>query len=144
MGITENSNRFDTDEDGDSGDEGDGEAPEKLPVHAQETEIFTYEKLPTSAGSCFIRLVEVLPEPSGRGCVQCLLHEVSFGDSMATYETLSYCWGTASEVHSILCNGLAFEVTQTLHRALHELRLPDESRLMWIDQICISLFSPRY
>ncbi|KAK1072171.1 hypothetical protein LTR74_002745 [Friedmanniomyces endolithicus] len=38
----------------------------------------------------------------------------------------------------IQCNGRAFFVTRNLRRALQQLRLPDQSRRLWVDAICIN------
>ncbi|KAK0254812.1 hypothetical protein LTR12_001921 [Friedmanniomyces endolithicus] len=84
--------------------------------------VFTYDALP----------------PPNAGCVQCLLHHIPFDHDTPEYETLSYCWGTSSDVRTISCNRQRLRVTQTLHRAMHALLTPGKSRLVWIDQLCIN------
>jgi hypothetical protein len=57
------------------------------------------------------------------------------------YETLSYVWGTDTGTHEILIhnggNERAVKLTSNLYEALIQLRLPDKSRTIWADQICI-------
>ncbi|KAK5737564.1 hypothetical protein LTR17_006611 [Elasticomyces elasticus] len=99
---------------------------------------YVYERLPPSSQGRFIRLVEVLPELTEAGSVQCYIHEVSLDENMPKYQTLSYSWGTISDMYNISCNGQSLKITQTLHRALLALRLPNKSRLIWIDQLSIN------
>ncbi|KAK5690904.1 hypothetical protein LTR97_012067 [Elasticomyces elasticus] len=99
---------------------------------------YVYERLPPSNHGRFIRLVEVLPELNEAGSVQCYIHEVSLDENTPKYQTLSYSWGTISDMYNISCNGQSLKITQTLHRALLALRLPDKSRSIWIDQLSIN------
>ncbi|TKA82167.1 hypothetical protein B0A55_02027 [Friedmanniomyces simplex] len=99
---------------------------------------FAYDALPPPSEGQFIRLTEILGELTQAGCVQCLLHQAPFDHDTPNYETLSYCWGTSSDLHTNPCNGQRLQVTQTEHKALHALRIPDRSRLVWIDQPCIN------
>jgi len=100
--------------------------------------VFSYDALPPPIEGQYIRLTEILGELTDAGCVQCLLHHIPFDHDTPEYETLSYCWGTSSDVHTISCNGQRLRVTQTLHRAMHALLTPGKSRLVWIDQLCIN------
>ncbi|KAK0839499.1 hypothetical protein LTR03_011212 [Friedmanniomyces endolithicus] len=54
------------------------------------------------------------------------------------YNALSYCWGFFADMVEIQCNGRAFFATRNLRRALQQLRLPDQSRRLWVDAICIN------
>ena len=47
-------------------------------------------------------------------------------------------WGPANPLHSILIDGANFEVRENLWLALQHLRLESESRVLWIDAICIN------
>jgi hypothetical protein len=58
-------------------------------------------------------------------------------DSNLKYEALSYVWDQLPERKHIICNDTPFSVTGNLHAALRRLRHPNESRVLWIDQICI-------
>lgn len=53
------------------------------------------------------------------------------------YEALSYVWGDPNATKDIQVNGQSLPVTENLHNALHRLRRPKESRILWIDAICI-------
>jgi hypothetical protein len=57
--------------------------------------------------------------------------------SSLQYEALSYVWDQLPERKHIICNDTPFPVTGNLHAALRRLRRPNESRVLWIDQICI-------
>jgi hypothetical protein len=54
------------------------------------------------------------------------------------YEPLSYVWGDASRTHSIICNNASLGLSANLCYGLQRLRLPDKSRRVWVDQICIN------
>ncbi|KAF2996747.1 hypothetical protein E8E14_001199 [Neopestalotiopsis sp. 37M] len=54
------------------------------------------------------------------------------------YEALSYTWGDASKCHTIQLEGKDFGVSQNLYNALRNVRLPDRSRTLWIDALCIN------
>ncbi|KAJ4290921.1 hypothetical protein N0V90_010117 [Kalmusia sp. IMI 367209] len=109
-----------------------------------------------------IRIMEVLP---GRGNdpLICLIYEVSL-DEHPRYEALSYVWGDPLALVSCVyivesaTAGLDLErffraggghahsqkkpcflqITATLHCALIRLRLPEQSRRLWADAICIN------
>ncbi|KAF5008254.1 hypothetical protein FDECE_5452 [Fusarium decemcellulare] len=53
------------------------------------------------------------------------------------YETLSYVWGDQSTTRQITCGGSPKVITESLFFALSQLRLPHETRTLWIDQLCI-------
>ncbi|KIW87021.1 uncharacterized protein Z519_12318 [Cladophialophora bantiana CBS 173.52] len=53
------------------------------------------------------------------------------------YEALSYSWGYPKFTHAIICNGIRFPVSETLHEALRHLRKPDKFRYLWCDACCI-------
>lgn len=46
--------------------------------------------------------------------------------------------GDRTNPRQILLNGVPFDVTRNLEAALRRLRHPTESRLFWIDMICIN------
>lgn len=54
------------------------------------------------------------------------------------FEALSYAWGDASIKKEIDCDGQSLPVTENLYHALLRLRQPVDSRLLWIDAICIN------
>ena len=54
------------------------------------------------------------------------------------YEALSYAWGSAEDKLDIICNGHVVRVTRNLCNALQKMRLPNRSRLVWADAVCIN------
>jgi hypothetical protein len=63
-------------------------------------------------------------------------------DDHPLYESLSYVWGESKKDETILLDDKSLEVTQSLRTALSYLRLSDEERILWIDQICIDQENP--
>ncbi|KAH7122194.1 heterokaryon incompatibility protein-domain-containing protein, partial [Dactylonectria estremocensis] len=57
---------------------------------------------------------------------------------MVCYTALSYCWGPPVFEASIECDGHEKKITKSLEAALRQLRQPDHSIVMWIDQLCIN------
>jgi hypothetical protein len=55
-----------------------------------------------------------------------------------TYETLSYVWGDKKIKKPIALEGCYFEVTINLHGALRRLRATAETRIIWINALCIN------
>jgi hypothetical protein len=56
-----------------------------------------------------------------------------------SYEALSYCWGDATRLQPVLCNGNSILwVTQNLSNALQRMRPENGSRILWVDAICIN------
>lgn len=53
------------------------------------------------------------------------------------YEAISYVWGSDRKDHTILLSGKTHQITTNLSDALHQCRLPDQSRALWADSICI-------
>ncbi|CZR67283.1 uncharacterized protein PAC_17182 [Phialocephala subalpina] len=53
------------------------------------------------------------------------------------YEALSYCWGSNVKPHQINTDEGTIPTTSSLNSALLRLRLPDTSRTLWIDALCI-------
>ena len=58
-------------------------------------------------------------------------------DSVVSYEALSYTWGSTEICDRINVNGRWLRITQNLYRALQDLRLRDQDRVLWVDAICI-------
>jgi hypothetical protein len=57
---------------------------------------------------------------------------------MHPYEALSYVWGDEKMRANILCDGQIVSVALSLFDALKRLRLPQESRFIWADALCIN------
>jgi hypothetical protein len=83
-----------------------------------------------------IRLLHLQPR-SGSEKIECTIELAKFS-KQPEYEALSYMWGPANPLHSILIDGANFEVRENLWLALQHLRLESESRVLWIDAICIN------
>ena len=101
-------------------------------------------RLPYSSltGAHEIRLLEVYSARDRNSCIRCGLLNYTLSESN-DYEALSYTWskpipGKPFLSQKIICNNVEFFVTQNLEAALKTLRLPDRSRIIWIDQICIN------
>src|SRR6266480_5134893 len=77
------------------------------------------------------RVLELLP---GRGDapISCLLHLADW-NRPPEYEAVSYAWGDPNLRAPIKCHGKRLEVGRNLHSGLTHLRLPDRSRILWID-----------
>jgi hypothetical protein len=56
------------------------------------------------------------------------------------YEALSYAWGNTSDTDMpcIICNGRERPIGRNLFEALQSLRYLDETRVLWIDALCIN------
>ncbi|KAH9906788.1 heterokaryon incompatibility protein-domain-containing protein [Xylariomycetidae sp. FL2044] len=55
-----------------------------------------------------------------------------------TYDALSYVWQSDEEDTVIFVNDVQFRVSANLNHALRCLRMPDNSRVLWVDAICIN------
>jgi hypothetical protein len=92
-----------------------------------------------------IRVIELLPfDPDQPHTgIQIRLRTTSLAVPVPEkYEAISYCWGDASDVRSIYCNGSKLWITASLRNALVRLsRLSsdnDQIRVLWADAICIN------
>ena len=80
---------------------------------------------------------EISTLPSAESAeVACTVSHVSLGE-VPPYIALSYAWGDVDYKHAIQLNGLPFLVPGNLEVALRHLRLPRETRTLWIDFLCI-------
>ena len=55
-----------------------------------------------------------------------------------SYTALSYVWGDSAFTKPIVCDGKPFHTTRNLDAALRHLRHPEDSIMLWADQICIN------
>lgn len=57
-----------------------------------------------------------------------------------SYEALSYAWGNTSDTDMpcIICNGRERPIGRNLFEALQSLRYIDETRVLWVDALCIN------
>lgn len=83
-----------------------------------------------------IRLLRVIQGSSG--ILRCDLEVVHIA-RLPSYDALSYTWGDSEDTGHQRFNGSAgLAITRNLHSALLRLRLPERSRLIWADAICIN------
>lgn len=103
------------------------------------TQLYHYDKL---EGSNDIRLV-VLPPGSFYSSVRCDIIHVDLAEA-PDYEALSYTWagedGDKSLTGAILCgpDDQRIPITRNCEAALRHLRLERETRVLWVDAICIN------
>ncbi|KUJ14299.1 HET-domain-containing protein [Mollisia scopiformis] len=90
---------------------------------------------PANTHSRPVRLLKILPG-SETDVIECILLDAEL-DTHPEYEALSYVWGVSTPAITIICCGQLKTVTPNLGAALRRRRLPDKSRRMWIDAICI-------
>lgn len=89
-----------------------------------------YQPLPNG----FIRLLKLKP---GNNDIHFTLDTVRLADH-PEYEAISYCWGEATDTRVVYCEGIPLNVTVSLYTALRHLRLPDKTRILWADAVCIN------
>lgn len=88
-----------------------------------------------TSGDPRFRLLELLPgEPDDD--IRCNLTVESLKDS-PTFQALSYAWGSEADLKGIYVNDQVMHVTSNLRSALRHLRRKHESRVLWVDAICI-------
>ncbi|CAN9280135.1 unnamed protein product [Alternaria alternata] len=93
-----------------------------------------YQSIDSENGE--IRLLEVLP---GRynDVIKINLYAKNLNDK-PTYEALSYAWGTIPSSNRAIINCCSVPVRESLDLALRRLRNPNQSRILWIDALCIN------
>ena len=109
----------------------------------------TFEHTPLNRVTSSIRLVQVLPELSPEGLIQCQISHttVSVAHRHLSYRCLSYRWGEEYPEMPILINGSKFNVRHQLYDflVLQRSRLPisrPRRDLFWIDALCIDQKNP--
>jgi hypothetical protein len=106
----------------------------------------TYEYIPITAPGT-IRLLELHPG-KGSDPVEVSLITTPLSDA-PSFETISYCWGDASDRREVLCNGCLLSITASLFTGLEHFRPRPLShsdsasdsaryRVLWADAICIN------
>lgn len=58
-------------------------------------------------------------------------------EQLPPYEAVSYVWGTGDRKFELICDGDTIYLTQSIYDALRRVRLPDQPRRLWADQVCI-------
>ncbi|RSL74071.1 hypothetical protein CEP51_011664 [Fusarium floridanum] len=96
-----------------------------------------YEPLP---GPDWFRLLVLEPWRADNDRLRCHLRAVRLDDVANKYSALSYCWTQSvhSKVQSLVCNGLAIDVSENLRLALENTRYSTLPRILWVDALCIN------
>ncbi|KAI6888141.1 hypothetical protein KC325_g1483 [Hortaea werneckii] len=94
---------------------------------------------PLDKESLEIRLLTVYPatNPSEVPLKCSLSHANLSQEPKPEYETISYTWGESTERKTIIVDNFRLEVPVSAERAIRRMRLRDQSRVLWIDAICI-------
>lgn len=85
-----------------------------------------------------IRILDILPSGADgtHEPIRCSIRTAELADK-PTYEAMSYRWGDPNDTVSITVDDKPTFVTANLHAALCRVRLEDQVRSVWIDQLCI-------
>jgi hypothetical protein len=94
---------------------------------------YVYDDVPK--GNYFRYLV--LRPGRGEDPLACSLRTSHIHDA-PHYEAISYVWGSEILDHSVTCGERELFITRNLFTALQRLRLPNASRMLWADSICIN------
>ncbi|KAE9381129.1 HET-domain-containing protein, partial [Stipitochalara longipes BDJ] len=68
--------------------------------------------------------------------IKCTIKHGKLSEKVS-YEALSYMWGSELKMQTILINAVEFPVRENLWLALQHLRWTSETRVLWIDALCI-------
>ena len=98
---------------------------------------FKYGYRPLKSREKEIRLLEVHPGKGAEPLCCTVHHTYILAEDMIPYETVSYCWGRKPGETVIEIDQIPVRVTLSAARALHRMRSPVRSRILWIDAICI-------
>ena len=90
----------------------------------------------TLADTDEIRLLHLQPGATNDPLICQLVHSTLL--EKPQYEALSYMWGSKESPLQIDLNGGIVDVRNNLWQALIHLRLPDTTRILWIDALCIN------
>lgn len=114
-------------------------ALDKLSIYAplEDSKIVPEDVVTSEHNGWAFRWVRLEPG-QGSGPVRCDLINSHLGTMRGKYEALSYTWGETTRNTNIQLNGRPVQVTANLACALRHLRMPRESRLLWIDALCIN------
>lgn len=83
-----------------------------------------------------IRVLKIFPSRYHKAFLQCQLSVQPL--KHATYEALSYVWGTSVSSEKIIVNEEEVTVTSNLLSALRHLRDSEATRTFWVDALCIN------
>ncbi|KAI7467628.1 hypothetical protein KC351_g13972 [Hortaea werneckii] len=114
------------------------DTPPDRSVHGTDHSKYAYQ--PLDKESLQIRLLTVYPatDPS-EVPVKCSLSHANLGqEPKPEYETISYTWGQSKECKIVMLDDCPLNVPVSAERAIRRMRLRDQSRVLWIDAICIN------
>ncbi|KAK5652633.1 hypothetical protein OQA88_10226 [Cercophora sp. LCS_1] len=84
-----------------------------------------------------IRLLTLYPSPEHDSPIQGELHAASL-TSCGPYNALSYVWGDPHATTQVSIDGCDLNVTLNLDQALRHIRHASQTRIFWIDAVCIN------
>ncbi|KAK2814133.1 hypothetical protein FQN50_000537 [Emmonsiellopsis sp. PD_5] len=91
--------------------------------------------------SSSIRLAEILPGKNGDP-LRLELHHTTL-NTAPPYEALSYEWARNTGLKAVTCGSQEFHLSSNLRAALGRLRDASQTRLVWVDAICIDQHNPQ-
>lgn len=96
---------------------------------------YKYEPLP---GKTHIRLLIINPG-AGEDVLSGSMITVDLdAPELASFEAISYTWGSGEKDQPILINERSLLITRSLKEAILQTRLPERPRILWADSICIN------
>ncbi|KPI42833.1 uncharacterized protein AB675_1879 [Cyphellophora attinorum] len=95
---------------------------------------FQHERLKSNANS--IRLVQIHGSTVKSGPISLRITQYA-KHRRPKYAAISYTWGSSAHLHPVQINGKPFFVHANLYNLLLHLRQRGESRLLWVDALCI-------
>ncbi|KAL8732303.1 MAG: hypothetical protein Q9166_002875 [cf. Caloplaca sp. 2 TL-2023] len=99
------------------------------------TKLYQYEQLISMVNT--IRLLKLAPSNTPDAEIHCNLM-ISTLHGAPEYEALSYVWGKDEFPNILHLPSGYLKITDSLASALRGLRLPDETRVLWVDAVCIN------
>ena len=94
-----------------------------------------YEYAPLAAER-YTRLIHLQPG-KWRDPLNCYITTCTL-DTVPPYSALSYTWGSSGRSRTIRCDDRTLSITANLWKALYHLRRETETRVFWIDAVCIN------
>ncbi|KAK4907691.1 hypothetical protein LTR49_023287 [Elasticomyces elasticus] len=84
-----------------------------------------------------VRLLRLLPGKAGEPLITQLVCE-HLENAKGCYDATSYTWGRPDNLRDIVCNDKPFAMRENAYSFLERLRSTTESRMLWMDCICIN------
>jgi hypothetical protein len=101
---------------------------------ATKDESSLYEPLDSSRHQ--LRLMIITSAPNS-DTIRCSLHSFDLNEGVPEYVALSYEWGPEEDMQTIYVNNQEIKIRPNLRSFLEVIRQWDDSRPLWVDQICI-------